>query len=93
MGTRRLTRRGACACVASCILQAKKQGIQSILALRGDPPKGQEKFEAMEGGFSCALDLVKFIREKFGDYFCIAVAGYPEAHPDTIVDDPEQVGS
>ena len=37
-------------------------GIQNILALRGDPPKGQENFEAVEGGFSCALDLVKYIR-------------------------------
>jgi len=75
----------------SALNEAKKQGIQNILALRGDPPKGQEKFETVEGGFSCALDLVKFIREKFGDYFGIAVAGYPEAHPDTIVDDPEQM--
>ena len=72
-------------------LQAKKQGIQNILALRGDPPKGQEKFEAIEGGYTCALDLVKHIRREFGDYFGISVAGYPEAHPDTIVDDPVQM--
>jgi len=36
------------------------------------------------------LDLVKFIREKHGDFFGIGVAGYPEAHPDAICDDPEQ---
>jgi hypothetical protein len=36
----------------------RKAGIQNILALRGDPPKGQETFETVEGGFSCALDLV-----------------------------------
>ena len=29
-------------------------------------------------GFSCALDLVKYIRENHGDYFCLSVAGYPE---------------
>lgn len=69
----------------------KKQGIQNILALRGDPPKGQEKFEAVEGGFNCALDLVKYIRKEFGDYFGICVSGYPEAHPDTIVDDPVEM--
>eukprot|EP00897_Mesotaenium_endlicherianum_P007990 jgi/Mesen1/7219/ME000371S06288 len=62
----------------------KAAGIQNILALRGDPPHGQDKFSAVEGGFSCALDLVKHIRSKYGDYFCITVAGYPEAHPDEI---------
>uniref|UniRef100_A0A061S486 methylenetetrahydrofolate reductase (NADH) n=1 Tax=Tetraselmis sp. GSL018 TaxID=582737 RepID=A0A061S486_9CHLO len=64
-------------------------GLQNILALRGDPPKGQETFTTVEGGFSCALDLVKYIRETHGDYFGIGVAGYPEAHPDVITDDPE----
>ena len=45
-----------------CGVQVKESGIQNILALRGDPPKGQETFSAVEGGFSCALDLVKHIR-------------------------------
>ena len=40
----------------------KEFGIHNILALRGDPPKGQDHFEAVEGGFNCALDLVKYIR-------------------------------
>eukprot|EP00271_Cylindrocystis_brebissonii_P012969 TRINITY_DN32499_c0_g1_i1.p1 TRINITY_DN32499_c0_g1~~TRINITY_DN32499_c0_g1_i1.p1 ORF type:complete len:597 (-),score=129.56 TRINITY_DN32499_c0_g1_i1:465-2255(-) len=62
----------------------KAAGIQNVLALRGDPPHGQDKFQTVEGGFSCALDLVKHIREKYGDYFGITVAGYPEAHPDVI---------
>lgn len=38
----------------------KSNGIQNILALRGDPPHGQDKFVTIEGGFSCALDLVRF---------------------------------
>ncbi len=42
--------------------QVKKAGIQNILALRGDPPKGQENFTVVEGGFGSALDLVKYIR-------------------------------
>ncbi|KAK9819788.1 hypothetical protein WJX72_002386 [[Myrmecia] bisecta] len=71
--------------------RVKSAGIQNILALRGDPPKGQETFKAIEGGFACALDLVKYIKAKYGDYFGITVAGYPEAHPDVIVDDPEQM--
>ncbi|XP_010251464.1 PREDICTED: methylenetetrahydrofolate reductase 2-like [Nelumbo nucifera] len=62
----------------------KSNGIQNVLALRGDPPHGQDKFVQIQGGFACALDLVKHIREKYGDYFGITVAGYPEAHPDVI---------
>eukprot|EP00250_Pteridium_aquilinum_P024796 c29616_g1_i1 orf=529-2313(-) len=62
----------------------KANGIQNVLALRGDPPHGQDKFVQVSGGFSCALDLVKHIRSQYGDYFGITVAGYPEAHPDAI---------
>jgi methylenetetrahydrofolate reductase (NADPH) len=40
----------------------RKAGLQNILALRGDPPKGQEEFTKIEGGFGNALDLVKYIR-------------------------------
>ena len=63
---------------------AKAAGICNIVALRGDPPKGQEKWEVTEGGFACALDLVKYAREKHGDFFSLQVAGYPEGHPDRI---------
>ncbi len=41
-----------------------------------DPPAGQE-WRACEGGFTCALDLVKHIRAHYGDYFGIGVAGTP----------------
>ncbi len=44
----------------------KGYGIQNVLALRGDPPKGQESFTVVEGGFACALDLVKYIRRAPG---------------------------
>lgn len=36
----------------------KSNGLQNVLALRGDPPHGQDKFVQVEGGFACALDLV-----------------------------------
>ncbi|GMY33007.1 methylenetetrahydrofolate reductase 2-like [Fagus crenata] len=62
----------------------KANGLQNVLALRGDPPKGQDKFVQIQGGFACALDLVKHIRAQYGDYFGITVAGYPEAHPEVI---------
>ncbi|EIE19820.1 methylenetetrahydrofolate reduct [Coccomyxa subellipsoidea C-169] len=71
--------------------KVKSYGIQNILALRGDPPKGQETFTVVEGGFSCALDLVKYIKAKYGDFFGITVAGYPEGHPDAIVSNPEEM--
>ena len=62
----------------------KNMGVRNIVALRGDPPHGQQQWAAFEGGFGGVLDLVKFIRDKHGEYFCISVAGYPEGHPDTI---------
>mmetsp|Transcript_149200 Transcript_149200/g.212069 ORF Transcript_149200/g.212069 Transcript_149200/m.212069 type:complete len:369 (+) Transcript_149200:84-1190(+) len=64
---------------------AKRASIRNIVALRGDPPVGQDKWEATEGGFECALDLVKYIRQHHGDYFCVSVAGYPEGHPNVIL--------
>ncbi|KAI8825041.1 methylenetetrahydrofolate reductase-domain-containing protein [Fimicolochytrium jonesii] len=66
---------------------AKAAGIQNILALRGDPPRGQENWTKCETGFSYAEDLVKYIRQEYGDYFCIGVAAYPEGH--TEQNDPE----
>jgi len=75
----------------AALQQCKAAGIRNILALRGDPPHGQEHFTQVEGGFACALDLVKYIRENHGDYFGICVSGYPEAHPDSIVEDENQM--
>ena len=39
----------------------KSNGLQNVLALRGDPPHGQDKFVQIQGGFACALDLVSII--------------------------------
>ncbi len=55
-------------------------GVQNILALRGDPPKGETAFRAVEGGFTYANELVAFIREELGESVCIGGAGYPEKH-------------
>lgn len=63
---------------------AKENGIQNILALRGDPPAGQSGWSKCEDGFSYAVDLVRYIRQEYGDYFCISVAGYPEGHVDSV---------
>jgi methylenetetrahydrofolate reductase (NADPH) len=61
---------------------AREAGIQNILALRGDPPIGEDKWKPCEGGFRNAIELVKLIREEHGDYFCVAIACYPEVHTD-----------
>jgi len=70
--------------VDDALAACRKVGVRNIVALRGDPPRGQEKWEATEGGFNCALDLVKHMRKTSGDYFSISIAGYPEGHPDNI---------
>lgn len=55
-------------------------GVRNILALRGDPPRGAEKFEVTKGGFAYATELVAFLRERTD--FCIGAACYPEVHPE-----------
>jgi methylenetetrahydrofolate reductase (NADPH) len=55
-------------------------GIENIMALRGDPPAGQETFVRTEGGFGFATDLVAFIRSRHGVGLSVGGAGYPEGH-------------
>lgn len=53
--------------------------VQRLVALRGDLPEGAE---APLGAFRYAVELVAFVRERFGDQFRIEVAAYPEMHPE-----------
>lgn len=71
--------------------KAKELGIQNILALRGDPPRGVLSWEATPGGCDNAIDLVRLIRKEYKDYFCIAVAGFPEGHPQTKGDATDEL--
>jgi len=61
----------------------RELGIQNILALRGDAPRGEEYWVASDPEFQHGSDLVRYIRRQHGDYFCIGVAGYPEGHCDS----------
>ncbi|MDX1946937.1 MAG: methylenetetrahydrofolate reductase [NAD(P)H] [Pirellulaceae bacterium] len=77
-------------CVGSTIDQlrayldeARSQGIDNIVALRGDPPKGEAAFQQTAGGLRYACELVQLIRAEFPT-FGIAVAGYPETHQEAI---------
>jgi len=75
--------------IDAALQDAYNSGCTNILALRGDPPREKEKWEATTGGFRYAKDLVKYIREKYGDHFDIGVAGYSELCEDN--DDPDEL--
>jgi methylenetetrahydrofolate reductase (NADPH) len=73
-------------CVGSTVEQlreylreARARGIDNIVALRGDPPKGETAFKPVAGGLRYASELVALIRREFPT-FGMAVAGYPETH-------------
>ena len=58
----------------------REQGIENVLALRGDAPKSQPEWRPVPGGFRHASELVAFIKSRF-DY-CVGSACYPEKHPE-----------
>lgn len=60
----------------------RRAGFFSIMALRGDPPRGETQFVPAPDGLAHAAELVSLIRENFGKNFMIGVAGYPEKHPE-----------
>jgi len=77
-------------CVGSTVEQlreylreARARGIENIVALRGDPPKGVTAFKPVEGGLRYASELVALIRREFPT-IGIAVAGYPETHQEAL---------
>jgi methylenetetrahydrofolate reductase (NADPH) len=55
-------------------------GIENVLALRGDPPRGQPDFVQPEGGLGSAADLAGFVSQNYG--FAIGGACFPEVHPE-----------
>ena len=59
-----------------------EHGIENILALRGDLPKGQTEWVQPENGFAYAADLVAYIKKHF-PHMGVGVAGFPEGHPQT----------
>lgn len=69
------------ATVTKHLMKAKSLGIRNVLALRGDPPHGDE-WQALDDGLAYGTDMVNHIRQEFGETFTICVAGYPNGHPD-----------
>ena len=63
--------------------EAEALGVSAIVALRGDPPKGETAFTPVAGGLSYASELVGLVRAEF-PRLGILVAGYPETHQEAI---------
>lgn len=66
--------------LSSVLDQLESAGVQNVIALRGDPPKGATSFVTPPGGFGHASELAAFIKAR--GTFCIAGACYPEKHPE-----------
>ena len=63
--------------------EAGDRGVSAIVALRGDPPKGETSFTPLADGLQYASELVALIRSEFPE-FGILVAGYPETHQEAV---------
>ncbi|KAI0647429.1 methylenetetrahydrofolate reduct [Trametes meyenii] len=73
--------------VDAALREAKARGIENILALRGDPPRGEEHWIPTDSRFQFGVDLVRYIKStpEFA-HFCVGVAAYPDGHPDHDTD-------
>jgi methylenetetrahydrofolate reductase (NADPH) len=62
------------------LAEIQASGIQNVLALRGDPPRGEASWRPHPGGLSFSVELIRLIKENFD--FCVGAAGFPEVHLD-----------
>jgi methylenetetrahydrofolate reductase (NADPH) len=60
--------------------EVEAAGIENILALRGDPPRGETEWRPHPGGLEYSIGLIELIRSRFD--FCIGAACFPEVHPE-----------
>jgi methylenetetrahydrofolate reductase (NADPH) len=65
--------------IRAVLSELKGRGVENIIALRGDPPRGVTDWVPHPDGFSYSIDLVREARAL--GCFSIAVAGFPETHP------------
>lgn len=66
--------------IAAVVARLVDAGVENILALRGDPPKGEKIFQPVEGGLRYACELVDLIRAAHGAGVSVGGAAYPEKH-------------
>jgi methylenetetrahydrofolate reductase (NADPH) len=64
----------------AALRQMRAAGIDNVLALRGDPPRGQERFVKTEGGLAYGSELAQLVSDNYD--FCVVGACYPEVHPE-----------
>jgi methylenetetrahydrofolate reductase (NADPH) len=70
--------------IAAVLDEVADAGVQNVLALRGDPPRGEATFTPHPDGFRYASELVAFIRSRPDRWkFCVGAAAYPEGHVET----------
>jgi methylenetetrahydrofolate reductase (NADPH) len=69
--------------ISAVLDEIEAAGIENVMTLRGDPPRGETNFVPHPDGFSHANELVRFIRSR-KPAFCLGVAGYPEGHPEAL---------
>ena len=67
--------------LAAILDRLQAAGIENVIALRGDPLKGEKEFTAMEGGFAHGSEFAAFVGSRWP--FCRAGACYPEGHPES----------
>lgn len=67
--------------IANILKNLTDAGFNNIMALRGDPPKGETTFVPHPDGFKHASELIKFIKANYPN-LSIGCAGYPEKHPE-----------
>lgn len=64
----------------SSLERLRESGLENVVALRGDPPRGAQTYSATDGGFAHASQLVELISSEYD--FCTVAACYPETHPE-----------
>ncbi|TFY82555.1 hypothetical protein EWM64_g1450 [Hericium alpestre] len=79
--------------VNDALKAAKDLGVKTILALRGDPPRGKESWVPTDPRFTHAIDLVSYIHSnpEYSDWFSVGVAAYPDGHSDRVLSEDEEL--
>ena len=68
--------------------EIRDAGIDNVLALRGDPPRGETEWVPHPDGLRWSIELIELIRSQFPD-FCIGAACFPEVHPEATAPDQD----
>src|ERR671930_1177049 len=66
--------------IVEILEEIRDAGIDNVLALRGDPPRGETEWRPHPEGLHHSVELIETIRDRFD--FCIGAACFPEVHPE-----------